>query len=98
MVLEVLAIFELSRSTSAFHHASCIKFQVFSALHRMSLTKFSIHLGLYDAKFTRTIAYDALLTSRLEGEPLTDAWRWLSFSSTYDPHRTKAIALQSPVV
>lgn len=64
----------------------------------MSLTEFSIHLGLYDADFTHTIAYDALLTARPVGEPLSDAWRWLSSAPIYDPRRTKAIAFSSPAL
>lgn len=49
---KVLATFKLSWVTIAFQCANKIQFQAFSALHRMSLTDFSIWLGLYDAEFT----------------------------------------------
>lgn len=67
MALEVLAIFGISRGTIAFHHVDFIQFQVSFALHRINLTEFSIHLGLYDEEFTCTPAYDTLLTSRSVG-------------------------------
>lgn len=68
LVLKVLATFEISWGSIAFHHTDFIQFQAFSLMHRMSLTHFSIWLGLYDIEFTRTPAYDALVTSRLAGE------------------------------
>lgn len=72
MALEVLSTFEMSCDTIAFHSTDLIQFQVFGELHHMSLTEFSIYLGLYDVEFIRTPTYDALLTSRLAGEPLSD--------------------------
>lgn len=95
MALKVLATFELSWGTIAFHRADFIQFQVFGKLHRMSLIEFSIHLGLYDAEFTRTITYDVLLTSRSVGKPLGYTWRRLSSSPVYDPSWTKATMLLS---
>lgn len=74
LAFEVLATFELSRITITFHRADYIQFQVFSALQRMSLTEFSDRLGLYDAEFTKTPAYDALLTSQQAGESAEEAW------------------------
>lgn len=59
----------------------------------ISLTDFSVWLGLYDAEFTLTPEYDALLTSLLVGESLEDAWRRLSTALTYDPRQTKATIL-----
>lgn len=61
--LEVLFTFELSHGTIAFHRAYYIQFHIFRALHRMSLTEFSIHLGFYEAEFIRTPPYDALPSS-----------------------------------
>lgn len=65
-------------------------------MHRMSITNFSIRLGVYDAEFTRTPAYDALLISRLGGESLEDAWRRLNTDPTYDPRQMKATTLRFP--
>lgn len=64
----------------------------------MSLTEFSIHLGVYDTEFMRTPTYDALLTSKPVWEPLSNAWLWLSLSPTYDPCSTKATILNSPIL
>lgn len=64
LALKVLAIFKLSRGTMSFYHADTIQFQDFSTLHWMGQTEFSIHMGLYDAEFTRTPVYDVLLISR----------------------------------
>lgn len=63
LALKVLATFELSRGTMSFHRADIIQFQVFNTLLRMSLTEFSIQLGLYDIEFTQTPAYGPLLIS-----------------------------------
>lgn len=68
LALEVLATFELSLGIVAFHRADTIKFQVLSMLHRMSLTNFSIRLGLYDAEFTRPPTYHSHLISWLTSE------------------------------
>lgn len=74
LALEVLSTFELALGTIAFHPVDYIQFLVFGSLHRISLNEFSIHLSLYDTKFTHTTAYDALFTFRPAREPLNDAW------------------------
>lgn len=48
-----------------FHRTDTIHFQVFVTLHRMSITEFSIGLGLYNVEFARTLAYDLLLIAQL---------------------------------
>lgn len=53
-------------------------------------------VGIYNAKFTQTPAYDSLLIARPPGEPQEDCWRWLSMYQSYDPRRSKAISLHSP--
>jgi len=85
LTLEVLATFEMFRGTIAFHQNDYIQFQAFGALHKMSLTELSIRLGLYDAAFTHTPEYDALLTSRPPGESIVAAWRRIDKTEDYDP-------------
>lgn len=94
----MLATFELYKGIVAFNQADFIQFQAFSTMHKMSLTDFSVGLELYDAEFTRTLAYDTLLISRPGGESLEDVWRCLSTAPTYDPRRTKAATLWSPAL
>lgn len=72
--IKVSSTFEMSRDTINLHNANFIQFQDFGALHGMSLTEFSIHLGLYDAEFICISTYEALLTFRLVEEPLSDTW------------------------
>jgi len=74
LTLEVLSTFDVPRH-HCFHQADYIQFQAFGALHRMSLTELSIQLGLYDAGFTQTPQYNALLTSRPPGESIESAWQ-----------------------
>jgi len=98
LALEVLSTFEMFRGVIAFHQNDFIQFQAFGAMHKMSLTEFSIHLGLYNADFTRTPEYDALLTSRPPGESMVAAWRRIGKTKEYDPRQTKATSLVSPAV
>lgn len=93
LALEVLATLQLSRGTIKFHRAYTIQLQVFGILPKMSLTKFSIWLGHYDAELTRTPAYDALLISWPSGKSFKDAWHTLSTDSTYGPHQSQATYL-----
>lgn len=71
---------------------------MFGTLHRMSLTEFSIQLGLYDVEFTQTIVYDDLLISRPIGESQEDACKRFSIDPTYDPRWSKAMTLRSPAL
>lgn len=72
-VLEVLSMFKLSKGTASFHRNDTILFQVFGTLHQMSLIKFSIRLGHYEAEFPWTLACDSLLIFLPIGESLEDA-------------------------
>lgn len=64
-------------------------------MHQMSLTQFSVHLGLYDEPFTRTPEYNALLIERPIGESIESCWHHLSTFHGYDPRREKATSLYS---
>lgn len=78
-----------------FHLADFIQFQVYNALHPISLIEFSVHLGLYDSEFTWTLNYEELLIYRPPGDFLEEAWWRLSTALVYDPHLTKATNLRS---
>lgn len=78
MALEVLAAFKISHGIVEFYQVDFIKFQTFDAVHRMSLTNFSVQLGLYDVEFTQTLAYNALLISRPIAQSQEVTWRRLS--------------------
>lgn len=91
----MLATFELARGTVGFYRVDTIQFCVFGTLYLMSLTKFFIRLGLYDAEFIRTPAYVSLLISRPSGESLKDAWHKLTNYPTYEQRQSKATSLQS---
>lgn len=95
---EVLAMFELQRIIVSYHLIDTVQFQVFGALQRMNLIEFSIRMGIYDAEFIRTPTYDALLVVRPGEESQEDCWQWLSMDSRYDPQRSKATSLRSPVL
>lgn len=82
----------------SFDGIDAIQFQVFSTLHRMSLTEFSFWLGHYNVEFTRTPAYDSLMISRSSGESQEDAWQRLSTNPVYDPRKSKTMTLRSPAL
>lgn len=96
LTLDFLASFDLKRRLIDFHRDDTIQFQAFGNIHKMSLTKFAIHFGLYDEAFTQTPEYNTLLIERPADEPMETCWSRLSTSGDYDPRRTKATSLRSP--
>lgn len=61
LTLEFLATFEFELGMINFDRPGTILFLAFGSMLRLSLTEFSVHLGLYDEVFTHTPEYDALL-------------------------------------
>lgn len=63
--LEVLALFSFDHDAvdTSFDTEDAICFRAFGQPHGMSLTQFSIYLGLYDQDYTDTIDYTQLLTN-----------------------------------
>ena len=57
LTLEVLATFMLTSQFRSWDWVSLIKFQLYSALHRMSYTGFAFRLSLYNLNFTKTEEY-----------------------------------------
>lgn len=62
LTLEVLALFEFDRPYNTFSNINTIQFRVFSEYYSMSVTQFSIRLGLYDEAYNDTEENDQLPT------------------------------------
>lgn len=62
LTLKVLASFEFDRSYRSFNGVNAIQFRAFGQYHNMSVTQFSVQLGLYDEAFIDTEEYEQLPT------------------------------------
>lgn len=65
-------------------------------MYYLSLTEFSVHLGLYDEAFIQTPKYDGLLIEWLPGMTLESYCCWLSTTIKYDPHSARSTSLRIP--
>ncbi|XP_039118260.1 uncharacterized protein LOC120254177 [Dioscorea cayenensis subsp. rotundata] len=101
IVLEFLATFDfdLTQLTQINMSSSkVIQFRAYGVQYQMSVTEFSIALGLYELEFTRTFEYSNLFLELPVHITPSEYWRKVSRETVYNPARSKAAQLRDPAV
>lgn len=93
LTLEVLASFEFDRSYSSFSSNNAIQFCAFGQYHNISVTQFSVQLGLCNEAFSDTEEYEQLSTDYLGSLTPQHAYRALCGQLQYELGVSKATCL-----
>jgi len=93
LTLEVLDSFEFDRSYRDLASINTIQFRAFGRDHSMSLTQFSIHMGLYDEDYTETEEYENLPADYPGSLTPQRAYHAVCGLGQYEPGVSKATSL-----
>lgn len=91
--LKMLASFEFDRSYNSFSSIDAIQFCAFGQYHSMSITQFSVKLGLYYDPYIDTKEYEQLSTDYRASLTPQCAYRALCGQGQYKPGVPKATCL-----
>ncbi|KAH7659753.1 hypothetical protein IHE45_16G050900 [Dioscorea alata] len=94
--LEVLASFEFDRGYSSFTEGTTVQFRALGRHYSLSMSQFSIGMGLYEEAFTETEEYSLLPTDYPGTVTPQQAYSRLCGQGQYEPGVSKASCLSRP--